>query len=104
MRLKEPTFPMAEDQKQHDLFRRMTLFFRDIVNQVNGITEGNITSTHNAYTTAPTTGQHQQGDMVINSTPTESGTAGSKYIIHGWRCTVTGTPGTWVQIRTLTGN
>lgn len=104
MRLKEPAFPMAQDASQHDLYRRLTLFFRDVVNQINGTTEGIITATHNAYTAAPTTGSHQQGDMVLNSTPAELGTAGSKYIIHGWRCTVSGAPGTWVQIRTLTGN
>lgn len=53
---------------------------------------------------APTTGTWLQGDMVTNSTPTELGTAGSKYVILGWCCVSGGTPGTWVQNRVLTGN
>ena len=44
------------------------------------------------------------GDRAINTSPSELGTAGSKYIINGWICTVAGTPGTWLEMRTLTGN
>lgn len=59
---------------------------------------------YNAYTAAPTTGTWNKGDVVFNSNPTESGTAGSKYIVTHWVCTVSGTPGTWIQCRSLTGN
>lgn len=59
---------------------------------------------YNAATAAPTTGTWQQGDTVRNRTPTELGTAGSKYVVTGWTCIASGTPGTWVQNRTLTGN
>lgn len=55
-------------------------------------------------TAAPTTGTWGQGDKRHNTTPTELGTAGSKYIVDGWVCTVAGTPGTWVEKRCLTGN
>lgn len=53
---------------------------------------------------APTTGTHVVGDFYPNNLPTELGTAGSKYIIRGMRCITAGTPGTWVEERTLTGN
>ena len=77
---------------------------RDFAAQINGISEGRQYSYHDALTTAPTTGAWAQGDFVLNSTPSELGTAGSKYVIHGWRCVVAGTPGTWVEARFLTGS
>lgn len=52
----------------------------------------------------PSTGDWNQGDTVYNEAPTELGAAGSKYIITGWKCVASGTPGTWVQMRSLTGN
>lgn len=77
---------------------------REHATKVNGLAEGRVESVTNAYTAAPTTGTHAKGDFVLNSEPTELGSASSKYIIHGWRCTVGGEPGTWVQCRFLTGN
>ena len=53
---------------------------------------------------APTVGTFAVGDRVINTAPAETGTTPNKYIIQGWTCTVAGTPGTWVQNRTYTGN
>lgn len=55
-------------------------------------------------TSAPASGTYVQGDFVLNETPSEAGSGGSKYVILGWTCTVAGTPGTWLQCRTLTGN
>lgn len=55
-------------------------------------------------TSAPTSGTWSQGDKCKNTAPSESGSAGSKYVVTGWVCTVSGTPGTWVQMRNLTGN
>lgn len=72
--------------------------------QVNLLTEGRAAAVYNAQPTIPTQGQNAVGDFVLNSAPAELGTAGSKYLIHGWRCTVAGTPGTWLPVRTLTGN
>lgn len=72
--------------------------------QVNNLTEGRITAVTNATTAAPTTGPNKQGDFVRNSAPTELGSASSKYVIFGWVCVASGTPGTWVQCRFLTGN
>ena len=76
---------------------------REHAYQVNLLSEGRQVAVNNATTAAPTTGQWSIGDFVLNSAPSELGTAGAKYIIHGWRCTVSGTPGTWVQCRFLTG-
>lgn len=76
---------------------------RDICNQINALTEGNIHASHGALTAAPTTGSWNKGDFVLNSNPAETGTGGMKYIIRGWECVTAGAPGTWVEVRTLTG-
>ncbi|MCD0162691.1 hypothetical protein IHN63_15485 [Deinococcus sp. 6YEL10] len=53
---------------------------------------------------APTTGTWVAGDMALNNAITEQGTAGSRYIVRGWRCVTGGAPGTWVTERASTGN
>lgn len=78
--------------------------WRELANQVNRLTEGKVDSITNAYTAAPTTGTYLQGDFIRNSAPSELGSASSKYVIFGWICSVSGTPGTWLQCRFLTGN
>lgn len=87
---------------------RLMLNLNDILTrtneQVNRLSEGRLGAVHNAATAAPTTGTHAQGDFIRNATPSELGSAGSKYVIFGWICTVSGTPGTWVECRFLTGN
>jgi hypothetical protein len=77
--------------------------FREVCAQLNGFSEGRIANRNNALTSIPTTGTFTQGDFVANSTPSEAGTAGSKYIVTGWICTVSGTPGTFKEARVLTG-
>lgn len=77
---------------------------REHATQVNLISEGRIAGFYTASTAAPTSGSWMQGDSVKNSAPSELGTAGSKYVIEGWICTVSGTPGTWLPKRCLTGN
>lgn len=100
--------PVEPHLPQHDaipaLKKRFTELFRMIATQVNGLSEGSISAQHQAQTIAPTTGKYQAGDFVRNLTPAELGTAGSKYVVIGWTCTVGGAPGTWVENRTLTGN
>ncbi len=71
---------------------------------INLMTDGRLAGTNNATTAAPTTGTHAVGDFVRNSAPAELGSASSKYVIDGWTCVAGGTPGTWVQKRSLTGN
>lgn len=75
-----------------------------VQDQVNSLTEGRISAVTNATTAAPTTGSYKQGDFVRNSTPTEAGSAGSKYVLLGWVCVSSGSPGTWKEARVLTGN
>ena len=72
--------------------------------QVNALSEGRLAGTYNAQTAAPTTGTWAIGDYIKNSAPAEAGVALSKYVILEWVCTVSGTPGTWLQCRALTGN
>ncbi|WP_213941188.1 hypothetical protein [Pseudomonas sp. dw_612] len=77
---------------------------REHATQINQISEGYIAGFYTARTTAPTSGTWLQGDSIKNSAPAELGTAGSKYFVEGWVCSVSGTPGTWLQKRCLTGN
>ena len=55
-------------------------------------------------TTAPVSGTYAKGEKRWNTNPTEAGSEGSKYVVIGWICTVAGSPGTWLEMRTLTGN
>ena len=55
-------------------------------------------------TAAPTTGTWAQGDTCRNTSPSEAGAVGSKYVVIGWVCTASGSPGTWLAMRVLTGN
>jgi hypothetical protein len=77
---------------------------RDVSSQVNALTEGRIAAVYNADTAAPLAGKFDQGDFVRNKTPTELGSPGSRYVIFGWINVVSGEPGTFVQMRFLTGN
>ena len=94
-----PRFPA--DRNLYE--RKLTDLWRATNQQVNQLTEGQITAVHNAATSVPTTGTFAPGDFIRNSAPSELGTAGSKYVLTGWLCTVGGTPGTFVQCRALTG-
>lgn len=72
--------------------------------QVNDLTEGRIGAVHNAATTPPAMGVYQQGDTIRNGVPAELGSPGSKYVVKEFICIVSGSPGTWVECRFLTGN
>lgn len=106
MKLKQnPPLPMgAQSDYEKNLNFVLLLLFRDVANQVNALSEGLAAASYAAAPAAPTTGNHNQGDFVTNSAITEVGTAGSKYTISGFRCVASGAPGTWVQVRNLTGN
>lgn len=45
-----------------------------------------------------------RGSIRFNEAPVEAGPAGQRYTVLGWRCVADGTPGTWVEMRTLTGD
>lgn len=83
---------------------RWAQIVRALQEVINGLAEGRQVYHYNAATAAPTTGTYAIGDFILNSAPAEAGGAGSKYLIHGWRCTASGTPGTWKECRFLTGN
>lgn len=91
-----PAIPNA----QPELLRLL----RDLNKQVNAITEGQGHAFHGAMTAAPTSGDWSISDVVKNSAPVVAGAGGSQYVVTGWICTVSGTPGTWVEMRCLTGS
>lgn len=68
---------------------------REHATQVNQLSEGRMSARYTASTAAPTTGQHAQGDFVHNSAPAVNAFTG--LAVHGWLCTVSGTPGTWAE-------
>lgn len=92
------------DPYTKELNARLIKVLRDLTIQVNQLSEGQIIANYSAMTAAPTAGTYNQGDFIRNSAPSELGSAGSKYVIYGWICSVGGTPGTWLQQRFLTGN
>jgi hypothetical protein len=98
----DPRFPQTEDMT--DLKKRLYELFRDVATQVNALSENKATGAYNAAAVAPSTGSYAQGDFIRNSAPSEMGTAGSKYVVFGYLCTVAGSPGTFVPMRFLTGN
>jgi len=98
MNIAKPNIPIEYNRS------RFVDIFNHIIIQLNNLSSGFIVATTNSMTAAPTTGTYVVGDFIKNSTPSELGSASSKYIITGWVCTVSGTPGTWLECRTLTGN
>lgn len=81
---------------------RLYELVRDIVNQLNAVSEARISACTNAATAPPATGTYTPGDFVRNSAPTELGPAGARYVVDGWLCIAA--PLTFVQKRFLTGN
>jgi hypothetical protein len=82
----------------------LTSILRQVTDQLNLLTEGFVQAVTNAGTAAPTTGSYKQGDVIRHSAPSEAGAGGSKYVVIGFVCTASGTPGTWKEMRVLTGN
>ena len=99
-----PLLPADASEFDRQMYFRMTLLLREFAQQVNMLSEGAVQAATNAATSAPTTGNWQIGDVVRNSAPSETGSAGSKYVVGGWICVAAGTPGTWKETRWLTGN
>ena len=78
---------------------------RAIARQVDGLTEGGISYKDNAVSVAPTSSAvaHATGDMKWNINPTVQGTVGAQTVTLGFICVGPGSPGTWVEMRVLTG-
>jgi len=93
---------LPQDDTMPGLKRRLVEIVRDIVNQVNFLSEGSIRASTSAMAAPPATGSYTTGDFVRNSAPQELGAAGSKYVVTGWLCVAA--PTTFVQQRCLTGN
>jgi hypothetical protein len=79
---------------------------RQIEDSVNRLSSGAIYQNYNATTSVPSgpTVSHSVGDFVENAIPTELGAPGSMYVVKGWVCIASGTPGTFREARVLTGN
>jgi hypothetical protein len=92
-------------QRLPQTYNRGTLFevVRAIEDQQNRHAEGRLTARHAALTAAPTTGDYARGDIVWNSEPSVLGSAGSRYVILGWVNVTAGSPGTFAEMRVLTG-
>jgi hypothetical protein len=84
----------------------MTEMVRQIEDAINRLSSGAIYQNYNATSSTPTgaTVSHSVGDFVKNAIPTELGAPGSMYLVAGWLCIASGTPGTFREARVLTGN
>ncbi len=76
---------------------------RRLTTRVNALADGQISAIDNAALVAPTTGTYAQGDFIRNKAPTVLGAPGSKYVVFGFLCVAGGSPGTWSEVRVLTG-
>jgi hypothetical protein len=80
---------------------------RAICTQVNNLSEGRLSARYNAQSSVPTTNSYAKGDFIpdINCTSSASVAAGlgAAYVRLGWVCTSSGSPGTFVEARALTG-
>lgn len=97
----DPRLP-RKDEPNFDIQLKSVL--QDIGTRLDMLSQGLLSGVRGKASAAPTTGTWAKGDFIRNSSPSEAGSAGSKYVVFGWECTVAGTPGTWLAVRTLTGN
>lgn len=106
MRLEEnPQLPSNPDSPYaQNLNFTLSRLLRNIAAKVNAIGDGKLVGSDLVAAAVPTTGTYATGDFVRNSAPTELGTAGSKYVLDGWINVAGGSPGTFLQRRSLTGN
>lgn len=101
MKIPPPVLPPSADPA---LQRGLVPILRTLAVKLNDLGDGRLQGRDDVRTAAPTSGTWARGDQITNSQPAELGGAGSKYVITGWICVTGGTPGTWLQMRTLTGN
>lgn len=92
MKLDErPVIPLQPEQMQ----RKVTDLIRLLNQTVNAMQAGGPGATYTATTAPPSLGSYAAGTVVLNSSPTELGSAPNTYVVYGWICTASGTPGTW---------
>lgn len=58
----------------------------------------------NSVGVKPMNGAWKAGDRIINATPLEQGDAHKKFVVTEWLCSFAGSPGTWVELRSVTGD
>jgi len=97
----DPRLPATGSQA--DLVRALSALLREYAEQINRTTDGRIDAFYSAMTGPPTAGSAQRGDFVRNSAPSVMGPPGSQFVVHGWQCVASGSPGAWVACRFLTG-
>lgn len=100
-----PLLPkLASTDEMRQLHQALVPLLRATALKANQLAAGRFSALDETGTAAPTTGSWQQGDEIRNSNRTELGGGGSKYVLMGWVCVASGTPGTWREMRVLTGN
>ena len=98
-----PALPAPTQAYEVQYFDRFVSILRLYFNQLDN-TVGGVSGVAEAGTAAPTTGMWEQGDTLRNSNTTELGSPGARYVLMGWVCVAGGEPGTWREMRVLTGN
>jgi hypothetical protein len=88
-RLRPPQLPAGHGNE--DLVRALTLTLREVITQLNGLSDGQLSASTSAQAAAPTTGAHAQGDFIRNAKPAAGG-------VYGWVCVAGGTPGVWKAV------
>lgn len=105
---RNPILPVPnepDDSYDQRMRFRVERELQDIKSKNKNVFENRL-SAYSSAVAAPTgtANKYAQGDIVRNSAPVEAGAGGSKYVVFGFLCVASGTPGTWVQMRVLTGN
>jgi hypothetical protein len=89
MRINQPQLPAGAGNQ--DLVRALTMTLRDVINQLNALSDGTLNAATTALPAAPTTGAHARGDFIRNTQPAAGG-------VFGWVCVASGTPGIWKPV------
>lgn len=72
-----------------------------IDSKLNSLASGRLSPRDSGLTSAPTTGDYAKGDVAWHTSPTATGSP--EYVVVGWICVASGSPGTWKEMRVLTG-
>lgn len=103
---KPPILPQTNappESPEGRLLFRLERELQSLKSANKGVYENRLAA-HNSAIAAPTGNTWAKGDIVLNSNPAEAGAGGSKYVTWAFICVSGGTPGTWLEMRTLTGN
>jgi len=92
-RIGYPYLPPANPGDRHglDLTQALSMVLRQMIDQLNGLSDGRMSAQVSASTAPPTKGQYAQGDYIRNKKPTAGGPL-------GWVCVADGNPGTWAPV------